>query len=1433
MRHVWITLAVVVSLAAMLAIGVLVAQFAPIGTAYYTDGNAIRVPASAETPRQVMWLPPERVPSLTDDAAVAQEYEPRLSWDGNTLFFVRGKAGGSADIWQARRTPAGWTDAKPLDAINTADADELGPELSPDGGTLYFYSNRAGGLGGYDLWRSTLVGETWQPPTNLGDTVNSTFNDYGPAIAPDGATLYFSSNRPRPTDARQPNPQAWPATVREEHFHRTYDLYQATLSERGIGIAVAINALNTPASEGAPCVSIAGDFLYFASDRVGGRGAFDLYRARLLRGAPGDVENLGPTVNTPANELDPGLGPLGFAIYFSSDRSTIAASQPAGETPRYSLFYTASREVFLEREARRPFDWAALLAAILPNLLWLLLALLLLALLLLVGRDLQRRTLGLMTRCVLASVAAHLLLMILLNFWKVTAAVVDMVQRSGEPIEVALVNDTAGGELFSQINAEAVDVSPARSESVEPITAELEPLLDSQTRAATLEVPTMQPQESRETIDIAARDATPPSTSVNTPIEIAATLAAPSFETPAMPQPQRAAATEAQLTQATTPTEATPTVAVEPVTVRETTTRSEVPALARSESLDTTATVEPLSVREAHVAMRHDATMPTLDAAAGSMPDVSIKLPEAITPKADATETRPLASVATTAVPAASSTTPIATSQPTARMTPTSMPIASANRSESDDARHEPLEPRDAVVASNAGRASSPIAANNVLVDTPQVAVRLPSETRATPSAASAETEQSPRTAARTEVPQAAIQTATNSSAKPTTARTVDVARSTPRASNDIALAADLTTPRDFRTEERSVGDRSPNARSPSSGTAESARSDTAFASLLATPSLSDSGITTRMPSETTVPADTYAHRAPEKRTAQLQRGGGNPETEAAVNRALAWLAKHQSADGRWDADGYDAGCDACAGQSRFPVDHALTGLSLLCFLGAGHTHTADGPYRDNVQRGIRFLVSQQSSDGDLRRGETIYSHGIAAIALSEAYGMTADPTLADPVRRAIAFIVAAQDPRTGGWRYEPGEDGDTSVMGWQVMALKSAELAGVPIPSETYQRVGAWLKRVESPELYGAYCYRPGEPPTQAMTGEALFVREMLRIGGDPRQAAASVEFIGSFPPRWGPDASTYGWYYCTLALYHQQGEPWQRWNRVLQQTLLSRQVRDGNAAGSWPVEGLWADVGGRVYQTAICTLMLETYYRYLPLFGGGNENRAGMVGEIGAVVGRVTARDGSPIVGATVRLDMAGANEVIATTDADGTYRLAAGQVPDFFVISASAADHVPQSRNVSRRAIAGRDLPLDFTLEAAGESLLALEVEPDVHHLGNDRWEGRINSQFQKPSIGGVLTIEFEVNDEQFADAARRLELLVLARGVQCPHVVTINGRTLDTHLDRSPEDGSFGEIALPLPKRVLRRGPNTLEVRGVSCRGDLDDFELVNFRIRMAR
>jgi hypothetical protein len=346
-----------------------------------------------------------------------------------------------------------------------------------------------------------------------------------------------------------------------------------------------------------------------------------------------------------------------------------------------------------------------------------------------------------------------------------------------------------------------------------------------------------------------------------------------------------------------------------------------------------------------------------------------------------------------------------------------------------------------------------------------------------------------------------------------------------------------------------------------------------------------------------TVP-NPYPQRDPAQRLELAKEMGGDEQTEEAVTLALDWLARHQSTDGRWDGTHFDKDCGACSGIQQVKSNIALTGLSLLAFQAAGHTHRAPGPYRDVVAGGIEWLLSRQQAGGALYGGESLYSHGIAMIALAEAYGMTGDPRLEHPVKSGCEFIYASRHKPRGGWRYTPGQYGDTSVLGWQIMALTSARKAEIDVPDDAFEVARDWLRLVDHPNRPGQYRYQPDRNVTPAMTAEGMFVQQLLGVRRDERKMRGSAQYIVQHPPRWDIDPNTYYWYYATLALFQHQGAAWDRWNEQVKEQLIAHQRQDGSAAGSWDPEGRWSQVAGRIYQTAMCTLTLEVYYRYLPSF-------------------------------------------------------------------------------------------------------------------------------------------------------------------------------------------------------------------------------------------
>jgi hypothetical protein len=345
--------------------------------------------------------------------------------------------------------------------------------------------------------------------------------------------------------------------------------------------------------------------------------------------------------------------------------------------------------------------------------------------------------------------------------------------------------------------------------------------------------------------------------------------------------------------------------------------------------------------------------------------------------------------------------------------------------------------------------------------------------------------------------------------------------------------------------------------------------------------------------------------RDPRLRAEIVDREGGTIWTEAAVARGLYWLARHQNEDGSWDTNrfGRAGDCDGqCRHQGTGGGKMAGTSLALLPFLGAGQSPHVPCKYRDVVSRGLRWILDHQDAEtgdlwGDTRGNGEMYVHGQATIVLCEAFALTGDESFRQPAEKAVQFIDAAQHPE-GGWRYRPIERGDTSVIGWQVMALYSAKAAGLEVSDATLKLAGHYLDAAEARGLPGRYAYQPGQSPRPAMTAEALLCRFYLGGRRDDEGLESGIMHLLAEHLADADNADIYYWYYATQVFHHWGGAAWNRWNQAMQAALVKLQETKGHEAGSFPPHTRHDHVGGRLYTTALAVCTLEVYYRHTPIF-------------------------------------------------------------------------------------------------------------------------------------------------------------------------------------------------------------------------------------------
>lgn len=354
-----------------------------------------------------------------------------------------------------------------------------------------------------------------------------------------------------------------------------------------------------------------------------------------------------------------------------------------------------------------------------------------------------------------------------------------------------------------------------------------------------------------------------------------------------------------------------------------------------------------------------------------------------------------------------------------------------------------------------------------------------------------------------------------------------------------------------------------------------------------------------------------FAARTPGGRQAVVEGGGGaTPGSENAVELGLLWLSRKQLATGGWRTDSEGA---------RW-ADPGISGLATLAFLGAGYTHKR-GKFLRVVDSALGYLKSQQDREGCIalthegkRPGGYMYCHAMATLALVEAFGMTQDLRLQEPAQRAIDFICKSQNS-TGGWRYyHNSPDGDSSISGWMVMALRLATLVGLDVPPKALGEARRFFDSVTDRQE-GKTFYLGRLPMGVALHAVGLLCQQYLGMAGDDPYIERAGAVINANPPKWVErDADMpipldkmalftstnnyYFWYYANLALHQRHGAAWEKWHPQVRDLLLRIQDRDGDKEGSWPPLTYGGSVGGRVYTTALAVLSLEVYYRYSPMY-------------------------------------------------------------------------------------------------------------------------------------------------------------------------------------------------------------------------------------------
>jgi hypothetical protein len=251
------------------------------------------------------------------------------------------------------------------------------------------------------------------------------------------------------------------------------------------------------------------------------------------------------------------------------------------------------------------------------------------------------------------------------------------------------------------------------------------------------------------------------------------------------------------------------------------------------------------------------------------------------------------------------------------------------------------------------------------------------------------------------------------------------------------------------------------------------------------------------------------------------------------------------------------------------------------------------------LEKAKKYVLSTMTPAGYLGAGGRMYAHGLTTLALVEMYGMDPDPELEEKVRKAVDLILKSQGPG-GGWNYEPNPvDGDLSVSVMQIVAMRAANNAEMPVPAEKIDKAINYVRAKAHPA--GGFGYTS---PTQGPHTTAAGILSMQLLGKyDDPTVAKALEYIATLKDstiKWDAPGLYYFYlhYYAIQANYQAGGKYWDAWHPLIREVLLGKQ----NADGSWDVPPNSSEKASvdpnRVYSTAMACVILDIYMHFLPAY-------------------------------------------------------------------------------------------------------------------------------------------------------------------------------------------------------------------------------------------
>jgi len=347
-------------------------------------------------------------------------------------------------------------------------------------------------------------------------------------------------------------------------------------------------------------------------------------------------------------------------------------------------------------------------------------------------------------------------------------------------------------------------------------------------------------------------------------------------------------------------------------------------------------------------------------------------------------------------------------------------------------------------------------------------------------------------------------------------------------------------------------------------------------------------------------------------RLQRLTSNGGSEACEDAVVSSLRWLKETQNKDGSWT--------------SEKPV--GMTGLALLAYLG--HCETAQSEeFGETVLAAITYLTDKAMKNNgkmatDFKDNHWCYEHAIAVYALAEGYTLCVKSfgenidQLEEAVQASGQFLINSQHTG-GGWDYAYSEDsargGDVSIVGWHLQALKAMKFTGLDFKNLTrcYKKGLDYVERMQlpsgaigyaSPNIHGGQ-----DGTTLAAVGALCF---QIWKSSATKVARKAVRFMDKeMKFDWNTaDSDIYGHYYAVQCMINNGGPEWERYNKLFRDQVLNNQHKEGyykDLGGGAKINAVAASFVGpsdfaKHYRTCLATLMLESYYRFLPATGQKN---------------------------------------------------------------------------------------------------------------------------------------------------------------------------------------------------------------------------------------